>query len=81
MHVFLACHRQGLGTLQRTLERIDRDLESKTACVSLDKECIEVILVMIAIIACGRQCAITFGIYVKVFMLIIRYFCYRSEKG
>ncbi|CAI8024828.1 Tektin-B1, partial [Geodia barretti] len=33
---------QGLGTLQRTLERIDRDLESKTACVSFDKECIEV---------------------------------------
>ena len=44
MYVFLpVCNRQGLGTLQRTLERINRDLESKTACVSLDKECIEVL--------------------------------------
>ena len=34
--------RQGLGTLQRTLERINRDLESKIVCASLDNECIEV---------------------------------------
>jgi hypothetical protein len=40
--MYTSPYRQGLGTLQRTLERIDRDLESKTACVSFDKECIEV---------------------------------------
>ena len=34
--------RQGLGTLQRTLERINKDLESKMICASLDNECIEV---------------------------------------
>jgi tektin-2 len=38
----LTTAQQGLGTLQRTLERIQRDLESKTACVALDKDCMEV---------------------------------------
>ena len=35
-------HRQGLGTLQRTLHRIDKDLKGKIASVALDKECMEV---------------------------------------
>ena len=42
-HISSISHRQGLGTLQRTLHRIDKDLEGKTACVALDKECIEVV--------------------------------------
>ena len=35
-------YRQALGTLQRTLHRIERDLESKTACVATDQQCLQV---------------------------------------
>ena len=35
-------HRQTLGTLQRTLQRIKKSLEGKVTCIAIDQQCMEV---------------------------------------